>query len=210
MTPEVPVLHIVRGARRSRILALRSGEAGDVELLERLRNRDEEAFRHLFRRYGGMVRALAQRIVRRPFLADEILQETFLILWRNPHAYRPERGSFRAWLASTAHHRAVDVVRREESQRRRAHDSESLEGTQQPDIAESVVEDADLADRRVKIRLALRALPERQREVLELMYFSGQTQSMIATRLNVPLGTVKSRSLLGMQRLRSAISEKGR
>jgi RNA polymerase sigma-70 factor (ECF subfamily) len=179
-------------------------EARDRDLVARLRTGDEEAFRGLFRRYAPNAQALALRVVRQPFLAEEIVQDAFLALWRNPAGFDPSRGSFRAWLLGLVHHRAVDLVRREESQRRRAEAvGAEPEPNGTPDPADEVAEQIDLAQDSAKVRSALEVLPNEQRAVIELMYFGGLTQSMIAERLSLPLGTVKSRTLLGMRRLRN-------
>jgi RNA polymerase sigma factor (sigma-70 family) len=179
-------------------------EARDRDLLLRLRAGDEEAFRDLFRRYGGVAKALAARIVRQPFLAEEIVQEAFLALWRRPDSYRADRGSVRSFLLATVHHRAVDHVRREEAQRRRAGEADP-EALIAPDVGDAVTDAAALEAERTKVRAALVHLPAEQRRVLEMMYYEGKSQSMIAAELDLPLGTVKSRTLLGMRRLRTAI-----
>jgi RNA polymerase sigma-70 factor (ECF subfamily) len=171
-------------------------DATDRDLVERVANGDEDAFRDLFRRYGTVARALALRVIRQPFLAEEITQEAFLALWRSPGSYRDDRGSVRAWLMSTVHHRAVDAIRREEAQRRRAQEMDPT-GDVEEDIGEAIA--AAVA--------ALGDLPPDQRQVLQMMYFEGKSQSKIAEELALPLGTVKSRTLLGMRRLRSAITK---
>jgi RNA polymerase sigma-70 factor, ECF subfamily len=181
-------------------------DARDRDLVRRVGDGDEDAFRSLFRRYGAAAKALAGRVVRQSFLAEEIVQEAFLSLWRNPASYREDRGSVRGWLMSTVHHRAVDYVRREEAQRRRAHEMEPGEVIGD-DVGEAVVQDADLVEQRARVRAALGEIPSEQRKVLEMMYFDGKTQSMIATELRLPLGTVKSRTLLGMRRLRTLVVE---
>lgn len=184
-------------------------DARDRELVRRLRRGDEDAFATLFRRYGPIAKALATRIIRQPFMAEEIVQEAFLALWRNPAAYREERGTVRAWLMSAVHHRSVDRVRREEAHRRRT-DALGPPATDLEDPGETVVEQTDLADQRARVRAALRDIPAEQRQVLDLMYFQGKTQSVIAEELGLPLGTVKSRTLLGMRRLRGMLVERER
>src|SRR5262245_31973383 len=179
-------------------------DARDRDLMRRVLEGDEMAFRNLFRRYSPAAKGLAVRVVRQPSMAEEIVQEAFLALWRDPSAYREERGSVRAWLLSTVHHRAVDAVRREEAHRRRARTAEP-ETLVEPDVSEAVVEEADLVDTRDRVRSALGSIPADQRQVLELMYFEGKTQSAIAEELGIPLGTVKSRTLLGMRRLRGML-----
>jgi RNA polymerase sigma factor (sigma-70 family) len=181
-------------------------DAPDRDLIRRVAAGDEGAFRDLFRRYGPVARALALRVVRQPFLAEEIVQEAFLSLWRNPGAYRDDRGSVRSWLMATVHHRAVDLIRREEAQRRRAEAADPPVAAME-DVAETVVETAALADRRAAAVGALHELPEEQRRVLEMMYYQGKSQSQIAAETGLPLGTVKSRTLLGMRRLRALIGE---
>jgi RNA polymerase sigma factor (sigma-70 family) len=179
-------------------------DATDRDLVRRVADGDEEAFRDLFRRYGSLAKALALRVIRQPFLAEEITQEAFLALWRRPLAYREDRGSVRAWLMSTVHHRAVDVIRREESQRRRAEEMVPTEAVEE-DVGQTIVETAALKERRIAAVAALGELPPEQRQVLEMMYFEGKSQSKIAVELGLPLGTVKSRTLLGMRRMRASV-----
>lgn len=180
-------------------------EARDRELVQRIGRGDEDAFRGLFGRYAPSAMALARRVARQPFLAEEIVQEAFLAVWRNPSGYDQQRGSVRAWLMGMVHHRAVDAVRREESQRRRADESMVSDPVVTPDPADDVVDQIDLPEERNAVRVALDALPDEQRQVIELMYFGGLSQSAVSERLSLPLGTVKSRTLLGMRRLRAAI-----
>src|SRR5207248_2815957 len=153
-------------------------DARDHDLVRRVKAGDEGAFLDLYRRYGPLANGLALRMVRLPFVAEEIVQEAFLALWRDPHAYREERGTFRAWLMSTVHHRAVDAIRREEAQRRRGR-PEGREPLVE-DVAESVVEGADAVRWRDSVRAALQDIAPEQRQVLEMMYFEGKTQSHVA------------------------------
>ena len=181
-------------------------DARDRDLVRRVGSGDEAAFRDLFRRYGPLAKGLAHRVVRQPFLAEEIVQEAFLALWRNPEGYREERGSFRSWLLAAVHHRAVDAVRREEAQRRRSQEQRPAQAFVE-DVADSVAEGIDLAGTRERVRKALEDIPAPQREILEKMYFEGRTQNELARELALPLGTVKSRTLLGMRRLRLLLGE---
>jgi RNA polymerase sigma-70 factor (ECF subfamily) len=182
-------------------------EAADRRLVERIVRADEEAFRELFERHGGAATALARRVVRQPHLAEEIVQEAFLNLWRDPGGFRADRGSVRAWLFGMVHHRAVDLVRREEAQRRRADEMVAGLRDEQADPADDVVDEVARPQERRMVRAALSELPDEQREVLELMYFEGLTQTQVAERTRQPLGTVKSRALLGMRRLRVALED---
>ena len=182
-------------------------EARDRELVQRIGRGDEDAFRGLFGRYAPSAMALARRVARQPFLAEEIVQEAFLAVWRNPSGYDQQRGSVRAWLMGMVHHRAVDAVRREESQRRRVEESMVSDPVVSPDPADDVADQIDLPEERKAVREALDALPNEQRQVIELMYFGGVSQTGVAEALGLPLGTVKSRALLAMRKLRTALME---
>jgi RNA polymerase sigma factor (sigma-70 family) len=182
-------------------------EARDRELVRAIGRGNEEAFRELFRRYAPSAMAVARRVVGQPYLAEEAVQEGFLALWRNPSAYEEMRGSVKAWLMATVHNRAVDLVRREETQRRRAENAGPDDTVViLDDPAEKVIDEIGLPDERKAVRAALEDLPPEQRQVIELMYFDGLSQTRVAERLSLPLGTVKSRTLLGMRKLRTALS----
>ena len=182
-------------------------EARDRDLMTRLHRGDEEAFREVFRRYAPTAKALARRVVRQSHLAEEIVQEAFMAVWRDPGAYDGERGSVRSWLMGMVHHRAVDLVRREEAHRRRAEAAIPQAIEEQADHADDVVQQMGLPEERRIVRAALADLPEEQRDVLESMYFDGLSQSQIAEKTGIPLGTVKSRTMLGMRRMRDALGE---
>ena len=187
---------------------MRSAEpagALDEELLLRLEGGDDRAFRELFARYAAIANALAFRLVRQTQVAEEIVQEAFLAVWRNPERYDRTRGSVRSWLLGTVHHRAVDAVRREQAQRRRAEQAAAVAPAAEEDPIDDIVAAIDLPrDRRI-VRRALSELPDEQRDVIRRMYFEGLSQSQIAERTGLPLGTVKSRTLLGMRRLRASL-----
>lgn len=183
------------------------GDARDADLFRRIAAGDEDAFRALFRRYAPTALALARRIVRQQNLAEEVMQEVFLSLWRDGDRFDARRGTARAWVMGMVHKRAVDAVRREEAQRRRADEASVLEAVEDP--AEEVVEDLDRPHERLAVRAALDTLPSEQRQVIELMYFDGLSQTRISERLSLPLGTVKSRTRLAMRRLREALPGDG-
>jgi RNA polymerase sigma factor (sigma-70 family) len=188
-------------------MASELGPGDDLALLARIVDGDEDAFRRLFGRHGPTATALARRVVRQPHLAEEIVQEAFLSVWRDPAGFDADRGSVRAWLLGMVHHRAVDMVRREESQRRRAEEMVAGLRDETADHADDVVEDLARPEERRLVRSALEGLPAEQREVLELMYFDGLSQSQVAERTGQPLGTVKSRALLGMRRMRTSLED---
>jgi RNA polymerase sigma-70 factor (ECF subfamily) len=177
----------------------------DLELHRRLGERDVAAFDELFKRYGAAANGLAMRVTGQDLLAQEVVQDAFLALWRAPEAFDPSRGSFRTFFLSLVHHRAVDTVRREERLRRRTERALNPEEILGEDVAEGVVEEAYLGQRRREVRAALSTLPADQRRVLEMAYFGGATQAQISTELGIPIGTVKTRTLAAMRKLRRAL-----
>jgi RNA polymerase sigma factor (sigma-70 family) len=201
----ISTMHDRTAERIDPVSSIDMTEARDRELIRRVRAGDQDAFRGIFARYAPSAKALALRVVRQSNLAEEIVQEAFLALWRNPDAYDQQRGSVKAWLMGMVHHRAVDLVRREESQRRRAEQAGRAVVHIVDDPAQQVVDELGLPEERKAVRAALDELPPEQRTVLEMMYFDGLSQSQIAGKTGLPLGTVKSRTLLGMRRLRGTL-----
>jgi RNA polymerase sigma-70 factor (ECF subfamily) len=182
-------------------------DVDDEELMQRLVYRDLQAFRALYARFGNLVYSVALRVVRDPQIAEDMVQEIFLRLWRKPESYAATRGKFGTWLTSVTRNRAVDELR--SRGRRYRHETASPE-EQERDFAGPEGDDpalrAELSDQRRLIRIALQGLPQEQRETIELAYFGGLTQQEIAERTNQPLGTVKTRIRLGMQKLRVALT----
>jgi RNA polymerase sigma-70 factor (ECF subfamily) len=185
---------------------MREGDREDRELHRRLSRGDVDAFDELYRRYAPSALGLAFRITGQRALAQDVIQDAFLALWRAPEAYDPSRGPFRAFFLSLVHHRAVDVVRREDRLRKRTDRAANLEAAAVEDVSEEVAERADLEIRRREVRAALAELPPDQRRVLEMAYFDGKTQARIAEELAIPLGTVKTRTLAALRRLRRALA----
>lgn len=178
--------------------------AADTTLLAGVRAGDREALAQLHDRYAGRVHGLALRVVRNRALAEEVTQEVFLAVWRAATGFDAGRGSVAAWIVGLAHHKAVDAVRREDVHARRRSPAEVLalheaEDASPEDAAWGSVRDAGVRD-------ALARLPEPQREVLVLAYFGAYTQREIAAITGAPLGTVKTRTLLGMRRLRELLA----
>jgi RNA polymerase sigma-70 factor (ECF subfamily) len=181
--------------------SMREGDRDDLELHRSLSGGDRGAFDALYRRYSSSAYGLAYRITGQQVLAQDVVHDAFLALWRAPDAYDPARGAFRTFFLSLVHHRAVDTVRREERIRGRQERASNLEPLAVEDPAEGVADAADLADRRVEVRAALGTLPPEQRQALELAYYGGKTQVQIAEELGIPLGTVKTRTLAAMRKL---------
>jgi RNA polymerase sigma factor (sigma-70 family) len=176
----------------------------DLELIRRVAAGEAEAFEALYRRYAPAAYGAALRVLRQPFLAQEVVHDSFVAVWNAPEAYDGSRGPFRTFLLSLVHHRAVDAVRREERLRERERRA-NPPPVPDEDVMESVVEEADLADRRRAVREAMGTLTPDQREALELMYFRGWTQARIAEATGIPIGTVKSRVWAAMRRLREML-----
>ncbi len=175
----------------------------DSSLMEGIAQGELDAFVQLFERYAPNAMALAQKILRRPRLAEEAVQDAFLAVWHHPDRYLTDLGTVQSWLMSTVHHRAVVLVRREESHRTRAGEAATTAVTDRvaADPADMVVVQSVVADEQGAVHQALSDLPPAQRQIVELMYFGGLTQSQISERLSLPLGTVRSRNLLAMRRL---------
>jgi RNA polymerase sigma factor (sigma-70 family) len=179
----------------------------DVELAGRLGDADGEALGELYRRFGRPCFSLARRVCADEGLAEEVVQEVFLALWRDPGRFDPARGSFATWLLTLIHHKAVDAVRRESAVRRRVVSVAEAgeEWSPVPVVGADVAALARVAAGQV--REALGRLPGEQRRVLGLAYFGGYTQREIAGLCGVPLGTVKSRMFAGVARLRSLLGD---
>jgi RNA polymerase sigma factor (sigma-70 family) len=183
---------------------LRTQDARDAELGRHLALGDRSAFEDLYNRYSTAAYGLALRVTGHDLLAQEVVHDAFMALWQAPEAFNPARGPFRSFFLSLVHHRAVDTVRREERLRLRS-ERVNPEPVEDEDVAEVVVRDAWLADRRRRVIAALGKLPPEQREVLELAYFRGLTQARIAEYTGLPLGTVKTRTLAAMRKLRGLL-----
>jgi RNA polymerase sigma factor (sigma-70 family) len=149
---------------------------GDADVLQRIRAGDRSAFDDLYARFRRPAFALARRILADDVLAEDVLQEVFLSVWRDPAAYDRGRGSVASWLLTVVHHKAVDAVRREESQRRRQARAEQDLALAEPVASRDVDEEAWTRVVADQVRSALRGLSSPQREALTLAYYGGYTQ----------------------------------
>jgi RNA polymerase sigma factor (sigma-70 family) len=188
---------------------MEEADRADRELHRRLSAGDRAAFDELYRRYANVAFGLAYRVTGQRLLAQDVLQEAFLALWRAPEAFDPARGAFRSFFLSLVHHRAVDVVRREERLRARHDRAANLEPLVGEDPADSVADQDFLVRRRREVRAALAGLPAEQRQVLEMAYLDGMTQVRIAEELRIPLGTVKTRTFAALRKLRKVLEPEG-
>jgi RNA polymerase sigma-70 factor (ECF subfamily) len=174
-----------------------------ADLIRRMTAGDREAFALFYDRYAPVVFPLILRIVRERADASDVLQEVFWEAWRDAGAYDPSRGSPEAWMVTRARTRAIDRIR---STRRRSETfGTPLDEAMAVAPADPAGDAAERAEDRGTIRSALDRLPPAQREVIELAYYGGLTQTEIADRLKQPLGTVKTRIRLGLERLRDVV-----
>jgi RNA polymerase sigma factor (sigma-70 family) len=175
----------------------------DRTLIARIVDGDAGALEALYARYGAACYGLARRILVDDQFAQDVVQEVFLTVWRDAARFDPVRGGFSSWLMSMTHHKAVDCVRREENLRKRRTTADVLEDrpTESPGVEDAVWSTL----RRERVREVLQRLPEAQREALALAYFGGFTQREIAGLTGTPLGTVKTRMLAGMRRMKESL-----
>jgi RNA polymerase sigma-70 factor (ECF subfamily) len=175
----------------------------DDAVLALLARSDDSALAELYDRYGGPAYRLALRILRDATLAQDAVQDAFLTAWRTAPSFDPRRGAVSSWLLTLVHRRAVDVVRREDRRRALPLDDAPVAAGDATD------ETAETRELRRDVQAALGRLTQLEREALELAYYGGLSQSEIAAKLGVPLGTVKSRMFAGLARLRDELGATG-
>lgn len=180
-----------------------AGIVTDHELIRAVAGGSEKALSELYDRYASSLLALAVRILRDPADAEEVLQEIFVHVWNRADRYDPARSSVSTWLVLIARSRAIDRLRsRKVSERTTtAAQQESSSNHTSPEGASNVF----VHERRKRLREEMKKLPQEQSEVLELAFYRGMTQSEISASTGVPLGTVKTRTLLAMKKLRKAL-----
>ena len=178
----------------------------DEMLMQAITQRRQQALKELYSRYSRSLRALIGSVVHEESEADDVLQESFLQIWREAHHYSPKAGKPLGWVITIARRRAIDRVRRRDSYRRakQRFEDEIKPQTQIPRVGrtDSEVTQSDL---RSFLGRQLKTLPPVQREAVELAYFSGLSQREIAATTNTPLGTVKTRLQLGLRKLTQCI-----
>ncbi|HXW38605.1 MAG TPA: sigma-70 family RNA polymerase sigma factor [Acidimicrobiales bacterium] len=179
--------------------------AGDGALVAAIGRWQDAALAEVFRRHSGAVHGLARRVLGSGNLAEEVTQEVFLGLWREPEAFDIGRAPLRTLLLTKAHSRAVDLVRAEASRHAREQRTASDRAAAGYDL-ERYVWDLAVAE---QVKTAVEALPDGERKAIELAYFDGRTYRDVATLLGEPEGTIKSRIRSGLRRLRSLLSEHG-
>jgi RNA polymerase sigma-70 factor, ECF subfamily len=181
------------------------GTLADEDLMALVRDGDARAFEVIFDRHGGQAFSLAYRMCGRRAMAEDIVQEAFVSLWRSGARYDRARGSVRSWVLSAVHNRAIDAFRHESAKSaldvRDDGIAERLESEERTD------REAERRDDARQVRTALEELPGEQRQVIELAYFGGFTHTQIAEMLSLPTGTVKGRMRLGLSKLRLTLAD---
>jgi len=173
----------------------------DEALVALVARSDEAALAELYDRFGRPAYGLALRVLRDPSLAQDAVQEAFLAAWRTAASYDARRAKAGTWLLTIVHRRAVDLVRREHRRRGAPREDAPVPAGDATD------EEAWVREQRREVQAALAQLPPDQREALELAYYGGLTQSELAERLGVPLGTIKSRMFAGLSKLRDLLED---
>src|SRR5436305_8032941 len=171
----------------------------DEELMQLVRQGDPRAFETIYDRHGGPAFSLAYRMVGNRVVAEDVTQEAFLSIWRSRLRYEPERGSVRSWVLGIVHHRTIDALRRNLVHDRRRTSAEGIE--ERHEAPERTDVEAARREEARTVRAALETLPEQQNQVIELAYFGGFTHTQIAEMLGLPVGTVKGRMRLGLDKL---------
>lgn len=178
--------------------------AKDEALIEALQQENIGALEELYDRHHGMAMAVAYRVLNDRNLAEDVIQEAFLAVWRQAASYKTDRGSCRSWLLSIVRHRAIDVTRGRSFNRESVSLNEMLF---EPQYGDQTWQEVSTRLDSQQIKHALEELPDEQRDAITLAYFKGFNQREIAEQVGVPLGTVKGRMRLGMQKLRNMLTE---
>src|SRR3954470_19906068 len=176
----------------------------DEELMQLVRQGDPRAFETVYDRHGGAAFSLAYRMVGNRAVAEDVVQEAFLSIWRSRLRYESERGSVRSWVLGIVHHRTIDSLRRNLVHDKRRSSAEGIEERHEAPDRTDV--EAVRRDEARSVHEALKSLPGEQNQVIELAYFGGFTHSQIAEMLNMPIGTVKGRMRLGLDKLRRQLA----
>ena len=177
-------------------------ESDDV-LLEAIRDRNEQAIAALYDRYSRIAFGMAYRVLGERGAAEDVVQEAFLSLWRRAESFETTRGSVRTWLLSIVHHRAIDRLRGTSGRTRQ---DATIDDFERVLAVEDPWREVSQVIQRETLQRAIAVLPQVQRQTVEMAYFDGYTQQEIATAMEVPVGTVKGRLRLAMQRMRSLLA----
>jgi RNA polymerase sigma-70 factor (ECF subfamily) len=179
----------------------------DYTLLRLIAHAQEEALSELYDRYNRLVYSMAINAVGEVSLAEEITQDVFIRIWNKAETYSVQKGKVITWIASIARYRAIDAIRRQNVRPEGQSVQWDLEGLHDIPDHMNVEEQVEIAQRQQKVRQAIAQLPDEQRQALAYAFFQGYTHREIAEILNEPLGTIKTRIRLAMQKLRDYIEE---
>jgi RNA polymerase sigma-70 factor (ECF subfamily) len=183
-------------------ISARVGSSEELRLIDQIATGDESALRHLYEHYGSLVYSIALGVTHDRCAAEDVAQQVFIRVWERPTGFDPDRGSLRTWMATLAHSRAVDHVRREQAGRRR--EQRQLPGA--PCDVEDLATSAAVAQR---VRRAVDGLPDEQRAAVLLAYYDARTYRQVAATLDIPEGTAKSRLRLGLRRIGKCLEQEG-
>ena len=197
-----------RGANSMNTCPEEGGKIADTALLSAIAAGDDLAFEQLYDRYSAMVFRVAFRILKNRELAEEMVQEAFWRVWRRSASFERERGSVAQWLFGITHNLCIDELRRMRARPNTVAD-DNLAINRVIDDQIDIPGSAIASERHDVLRSALEILPESQREAVEMMYLNGLSQQEIANRLNRPLGTIKTRVRLGLQKLHTIMTARG-
>ncbi len=178
----------------------------DEDLMSLVERKDPGAFEILYDRHGGAAYSLAHRIVGDPGAAEDVTQEAFLSIWRSGARFDPARGSVRSWTLGVVRNRSIDALRRQAGKAPKLDFDDDAVLAAQP-AGELTDSEAIRRETARRVRGAMQELPEEQSEVIGLAYFGGFTHSEIAQMLSMPLGTVKGRMRLGLEKIRLSLAE---
>lgn len=181
----------------------------DEELIQALKEQEQEALTELYQRHGSTMKAVILHILHDEAEADDLLIETFMEIWRHAKDYSPEKGKPFAWMITVVRRRSIDRLRKREAYSRakdRYHDE--VEGSYSAASGKgNAIKDIVLSDLRKFLNRILDYLPEAQKETLQLVFFQGLSQRQVAARTHTPLGTVKTRLELGMNKMTAALAD---
>jgi len=184
-------------------------ESTDEQLIAAICNGEESAIEELYERYHRYAYSLAYRILRDPVAAEDIVQDAFLSIWRKASSYQTQNGSVQSWIQAIVRHRAIDKIRssahRDYQWTPLQADNEQDPPSEQPDVWEQAWQ----SEQHRIIREVMVEIPSEQRMVIELAYFGGLTHAEISERCHIPLGTVKGRMRLGLQKMKALLAERG-
>ncbi|MCA9709769.1 MAG: sigma-70 family RNA polymerase sigma factor [Myxococcales bacterium] len=181
--------------------ALSLADMDDVDVIGEAARGEVQALATLYDRYAGLLLSMANRMLGDKTMAEDLVQDVFMEVWRRAHAFEPSRGSVRTWLLVRLRSRALDRLRSARHRREVTVDDVG------PKEASPAAEDPELSPDRALVRQVIAQLPDDQRRVIELSYFQGLSSSEIAAQMGSPVGTVKSRTAAALSKLRAAMNE---